>query len=500
MKAIILAAGIGSRLRPITVSKPKILININNKPILFYNLNSLSENGIKEIIICVGYKSELVRNYCKLNFPNLKINFVNNKDFEKTNNMYSLFLAKEFMNDDIILMNGDLVFDQGIIAKLKDVNGTAVAVDRSVYYEESMKVTLDEKGFINAISKKILETKAYGCSIDVYKIAKDDLSIIKSEMEDIIIQQKDKNQWTELMLNNLFESGRLKALPYDIKGKKWVEIDNYDDLAQAEVIFNQKLVDLNTKRIFFLDRDGTLTLGPNKIEGVDGFIQALNKTKKKYFVITNNSSRTPQMHLQNLQKAGLSVGINNILVSTQLAVSSLKLNKLKRVFWVANKKVSEYLQFQDLTYDKVDPQALLLTYDDEIDYQKIVQFCGFVRKGLPYYATHIDTLCPTAEGLIPDIGTFIEMIRATTGKIPDMVFGKPDKSLIELILKKEKMFSRDAVVIGDRLYTDIALGQNADITSILVLSGETKREDYEASLIRADIIVKDISVLIKYLS
>lgn len=123
--------------------------------------------------------------------------------------------------------------------------------------------------------------------------------------------------------------------------------------------------------------------------------------------------------------------------------------------------------------------------------------CYFINLGIPYYATHMDIVCPTESGFVPDIGTFIKTIELTTGKLPDKFFGKPEKICIKNYLGKDNMDIKDSVVIGDRLYTDIRLAQNMGMLSILVLSGETK-EDYELSNIRADIVVNSVKDLIDF--
>jgi len=498
MKTIILAAGAGSRLRPMTDKKAKTLVKVNGKPMLGYIIDALSKNGIRDIIICTGFKSSQIVNFCENTYPSIAFSFVENKEFEETNNMYSLFLAKKYLRGDVILMNADLVFDTGVIRGLLKQKGTSIAVDKGRYLEESMKVIV-KNGIIKSISKKIIEKEAYGCSIDIYKIDEKDINLLVLEMERIIKKEKDRNQWTEVMLDNLLSSGKLVARPFDIGKNRWYEIDNYEDLGAAEVLFNEKIGGLKNKKIFFIDRDGTLTLENEIISGAIEFLDVLKKKGKKFMVVTNNSSRTPKEHLNQFNKLGLGLKEGNILVSSASAVAFLKQKKIKKVFWVANKNVSKYFSEEGLVYDEKTPKAILLTYDDEINYKKIRKLTNFVRKSIPYYATHADIVCPAKEGTVPDIGTFIKIIEMTTGILPNKVFGKPDKSFIDPILKKYGLTYKDAVIIGDRLYTDMKLAENSPITSVLVLAGETKREDYEESNNNIDIVISGLSELKKYL-
>ena len=108
-------------------------------------------------------------------------------------------------------------------------------------------------------------------------------------------------------------------------------------------------------------------------------------------------------------------------------------------------------------------------------------------------------LCPSIKGLIPDIGTFINMFKEATGRMPDKTFGKPLKDIIKPVLLKHKLEYKDSVIIGDRLYTDIKMANNSKMISILVLSGETNKSDIKSSKIKPDVILNNIGELIKIL-
>src|SRR5690606_4320311 len=114
MKAVILAEGIGSRLRPITLTKPKCLVRAAGRPILDYQIQAYIAAGIKKIIIVAGYQSRAVHDYCK-HIKDAEITIIENPDYETTNNMYSLYLAKEYVeNQAFVLSNGDVAFDPQI--------------------------------------------------------------------------------------------------------------------------------------------------------------------------------------------------------------------------------------------------------------------------------------------------------------------------------------------------------------------------------------------------
>jgi HAD superfamily hydrolase (TIGR01450 family) len=168
------------------------------------------------------------------------------------------------------------------------------------------------------------------------------------------------------------------------------------------------------------------------------------------------------------------------------------------LYWVANETVSAYLG-QFFTFDQQKPDAVLMTYDTQINYTKLITAITLINQGSDYYATHIDMVCPVEGGSIPDIGSFIEMIRHCTGVTPSRTFGKPSKEFLDFILESMQTKPEQAVLIGDRLYTDIKTCRGSGVTSVLVLSGETTRCDYEFSEYRADIVVPSIRCLIEHL-
>lgn len=498
MKAIILAAGIGSRLRPITNSKPKTMVKVNGTPMIGGIIISLKNAGINEIIVCTGYKSDSITQYLEKTFSkDIDFTFVHNSEYLSTNNMYSLYLARNHMDEDIIIMNADLVYDSQIMLDLVNHVGNAVAVDKDRYLEESMKITVN-KGFISSISKKVKESDAYGCSIDIYKFDKSSTDILKLEITQIIEQEKDLNQWTEVLLDKVFSSEKIKSKPMDIKKMPWYEIDNFEDLAAAEILFNKKLDTIKNRNCFILDKDGTLTIGSKAIDGASDFIDSLSLLGKKWIVASNNSSKTSLETAEDMMSILQCQSNITVISSLDVAVWALKSKGYNRIYSVATDSVIKFLS-NSFTQDETQPEAVLLTYDTQINYSKILKLISLIKKGIPYYATHIDTVCPTENGDIPDIGSFIQLISNCTGLKPIQTFGKPNKVFIEYTLNELKSIESDAVVIGDRLYTDIAACENSDITSVLVLSGETSRDAYENSEHVADIILPSIASLKKYI-
>ena len=235
MKAIILAAGYGSRLRPITDNLPKCMVEVNNVKIIEKQLSNLIRNGIelKDIIVVTGYKSDKLKNY--INEIYKGVNIVENKVYESTNNMYSLYLTKEYVKDDnFILMNADVYYEEAIIKELLENDfENLIVCDDGIYIEESMKIVKNGNVITN-ISKAITKEDAYGVSIDVYKLSKQSGKKLFSIIDKIINVDKNLNSWTEVALDMLLKEEEFHSL--DMK-YNWVEIDNHEDLAAAEKLF-----------------------------------------------------------------------------------------------------------------------------------------------------------------------------------------------------------------------------------------------------------------------
>ena len=135
------------------------------------------------------------------------------------------------------------------------------------------------------------------------------------------------------------------------------------------------------------------------------------------------------------------------------------------------------------------PDFVVLGFDTTLTYQKLWNLCDLARAGVPYIATHPDFNCPTDTGFMPDIGAMIAFVKAATGREPDVVIGKPNRFIVDAAAAKLNLPVSQLGMIGDRLYTDIALGSSTGITTVLVLSGETKLEDLKDSLFQAGLCI-----------
>ena len=236
MKALILAAGFGSRLAPITNDIPKSLVEVNGKSILFKQIENLHENGINDITIISGYKGDVLEERVLEAYPDIKI--IRSVDYATTNNMYSAYLAKDAMgNEDFLMMNADVFYDSSVLTELLSFeHPNAIVTDIGTYYEESMKV-IEENGRITKISKQISEEEALGASIDVYKFSAEAGVAFFRKCAEYIEEKKELKMWSEVALNEILSEVDFKACP--LVGR-WFEIDNHEDLARAIELFHER--------------------------------------------------------------------------------------------------------------------------------------------------------------------------------------------------------------------------------------------------------------------
>lgn len=233
MKALILAAGMGTRLAPITNDRPKSLVPVNGQPILLKQIDNLHRNGIHDITIVSGYKADILEQSVLEIHPKIKI--ITSTDYAVTNNMYSAYLARNIVgNHEFLMMNADVYFDSSVITGLLEFEAPdAIVTDIGNYLEESMKV-VEREGRLVRISKEISREDALGASIDVYKFSGKGGNAFLAKCEEYIVERRELHMWSEAALNDILGEIVFRACP--LKGR-WYEIDNLEDLAEAEKLF-----------------------------------------------------------------------------------------------------------------------------------------------------------------------------------------------------------------------------------------------------------------------
>ena len=238
---------------------------------------------------------------------------------------------------------------------------------------------------------------------------------------------------------------------------------------------SKSIAELRRKKVFFFDLDGTLYLGNELFEGVIEIIKALQEHGKRYFFLSNNSSKSTSDYLKKLNKLSLKATRENIILSQHPTISYLKKNNYTTVFLLGNESLKKEFIEEGFALSESNPEIIVLAFDQELTYNRLAKASYLLQKGLPYIATHLDDKCPTEDGFIPDAGGIAALLYKTTERMP-VVFGKPNKEMLLFKLREIGVKPQDAVMFGDRLYTDIKMGISAGVTTCCVLSGETTLE------------------------
>ena len=235
-------------------------------------------------------------------------------------------------------------------------------------------------------------------------------------------------------------------------------------------------------RCFLLDMDGTVYLGEELLEGALRFIDVLKEQQRDFLFLTNNSSKDSQQYVEKLTRLGLPVSREKVFTSGEATAMHIRDQKPgAKVYVVGTAALENEFRAHGFVFAREQPDYAVLGFDTTLTYDKLWRLCDLVRDGVPYIATHPDYNCPTENGFMPDIGATIAFVRASTGREPDLVVGKPNRLFVEKAAERVGVPVSGMCMIGDRLYTDIALGATAGIPTILVLSGETRQEDLSTS-------------------
>ncbi|NOQ55748.1 MAG: NTP transferase domain-containing protein [Nanohaloarchaea archaeon] len=233
MKAIILAAGKGTRLHPITESMPKCLIPVDDKVILEHMLERLTKNNIDKIILVVGFEEDQIKRHFGNYFNNTEIEYITNPKYDVHNNIYSLWLAKDHIDDDILIINADNMVNKDI---LKDIieseHENAACIDDTITNlpEEAMKAQISD-GLLKDVSKTISSDAIHGDAIGIYKFSKEGAKIYFDEIASCI-DNGEANMFYLHAMSKLAKKG------FDIhvistRGLTWHEVDDHEDLAKA---------------------------------------------------------------------------------------------------------------------------------------------------------------------------------------------------------------------------------------------------------------------------
>ena len=241
-KCVILAAGASTRLRPLTDSKPKCLLEVGGKALLERTIENVLDAGVKEIAIVIGYRGEMIREFVKRHFPQLHIRFILNPDYTETNNAYSLLLARRFLENKegnvcsgLILLDSDILFSSKLLLLLlSNPLPDLVAVRASgEHSEEEVRVKVDSYGNIVLIGKKTPLNETYGESIGIEVFSVESTAYLFSILEQRMRSGAGRTEFYEASFQEMINQGtQLKAI--DVSTFPAIEIDTVEDLQLAE--------------------------------------------------------------------------------------------------------------------------------------------------------------------------------------------------------------------------------------------------------------------------
>ncbi len=241
---------------------------------------------------------------------------------------------------------------------------------------------------------------------------------------------------------------------------------------------------LNEKKFFLLDMDGTIYLDNDLFDGTLDFLSEVKKKGGKYLFVTNNSSKGVNAYVEKLEKLGIDANADDFLTSTDATILYLNTEfKGKKFYSFGTKSFTQQLRDAGVnvtTELEDDIFGLVISNDTELTFKKLDDASILLGRGVEYIATNPDWVCPTWYGYVPDCGSFAEMLFRATGRRPRFI-GKPNPEMLLLAMEKYGYTKEDTVMIGDRVYTDIASGYNAGVDTIFVLSGEGTVKDAEES-------------------
>ena len=238
MKAMILNSGIGKRLRPFTNDNPKCLAKLGGKTILEHQLESLLYYGLKDILITTGPFEEKIKDIVKEKFPQLGVTYVKNPKYDSTNYIYSMWLTKDWIDDDVLLLHGDMVFEEELLGRLLDEEQkTCVLINN-----KSEPPKKDFKGRIENNLVKEIGVSVFGENAfflpPVYKFSKKDFMLLLEEIEKFV-KIGDVNVYAEEAFNKI--SDKIKLTPVYYGDEFCMEIDDSNDLEVAREFFKKKI-------------------------------------------------------------------------------------------------------------------------------------------------------------------------------------------------------------------------------------------------------------------
>ena len=257
-------------------------------------------------------------------------------------------------------------------------------------------------------------------------------------------------------------------------------------------------MELRKKKLFMLDMDGTIYLGDRIFDFTLAFFDCLKTMGSSHIFLTNNSSKSSELYLKKLKNMRIPATSDNLITSTHATARYLNEHYENKPIYASGTEAF-CRELADLgvniTTDMDTPVALVMGYDTELTFQKLENMCILLNKGVDYIGSNPDWTCPTEYGYVPDCGSVATMLKNATGRWPIFI-GKPMPNMVDMALERTGVSKEEAIIIGDRLYTDVACGLASGVDAALVLSGESTEEDLKASVDKPNYVFRDLEELL----
>ena len=239
---------------------------------------------------------------------------------------------------------------------------------------------------------------------------------------------------------------------------------------------------LKEKKLFLFDIDGTLAVGDTLYPGSTDLLHHIDRIGGKAYYITNNSTSSCRDYVEKFRRVfHLDTAEDQFITSGYMTLRFLTEQYAdSKIFVLGTASFVTELRKNGLhitEHAEADAACVVVAYDSELTYDKLVQTCKILSTThIPFYATNPDLCCPIDFGFVPDCGAICNMITDSTGKKP-VYLGKPSRAVVDLCLERSGFSRKETLVVGDRLYTDIACGINGEVDTCVLFTGEARPED-----------------------
>lgn len=242
MIGVILAAGMAKRLRPLTDTKPKCLLEVGKRTLLERTVDAMRQAGIQEFLVVTGYRGEMICEFLTIHYPLSTIHYLDNIDYEHNNNIYSLWMAcQKVRGCDFLLMDSDILCDPAAVVRIAQEQTSALAVNRHELGEEEMKVVVDADSRITEISKTCRPEDAMGESVGIEKITADYSEALARELDQMILQEGLIDIFYERAFERLIPQGHTFKV-VDTTHYFSYELDTPEDFQRAQELMPKELL------------------------------------------------------------------------------------------------------------------------------------------------------------------------------------------------------------------------------------------------------------------